>query len=200
MLRIAFSGIPGCGKTTSSRAFSAMFKPNGKTLNIEVITEHARTYMFKYGPPKNVWEQYLILDKQIDLEQSIPDAVELLITDSPLQLALQYALDLRDPSSKKDSMVIDDIFHKLNNLNTPPRYDIIFHLPPVIDPVKDGIRPDKHFDKQWRQGADESIKILCKKTFPCKKFVEVDVIPLMDRVEFCCKISEEYIKSLGEKV
>ena len=195
MYRVGFVGIPGTGKTYTSRAFSSVFKYKDKFLVTEVIAEYARSYIAKYGPLETIWEQYKILDKQLEKEDRLSPRTELLITDSPLQLAFQYSLDLRRPDSIKDSMVLDDIFHKLSSLNTPPRYDIIFHLPPVIEVVADGVRPAQHLNEEWRKQADLNIRYICKNLFPPRKWIEVTPLSIEDRVKFCCAELEKYINS-----
>jgi hypothetical protein len=200
MFRVGFVGIPGTGKSYTARAFSSVFKYDGKYLITEVIAEYARSYLAKYGPLETIWEQYKILDKQLEKEERLSPRTELLITDSPLQLAFQYSLDLRRPNSAKDSMVLDDIFHKISSLNTPPRYDIIFHLPPVIEVVADGVRPAQHLDSEWRKEADVNIKYICKNLFPPKKWIEVTPLSIEDRVKFCSEELEKYIREQKESM
>lgn len=194
VIRIGFAGIPCSGKTYLSRTICSSLKINGKFPIIELITEYARTYISKYGSIENIWEQYKILDKQLEQEEEIAPHTEVLITDSPLQLAFQYSLDVKRSGNIKDSMVLDDIFHKLSYINTPPRYDIIFHLPPAFEVVKDGIRPKHHIDPVWRTEADFNIRYICKTLFPPNKWIEVTPVPLLDRMEFCNKAIEEYVK------
>ena len=194
MYRVGFVGIPGSGKSYTARAFSSVFKYEDKFLITEVIAEYARSYLAKYGPLETIWEQYKILDKQLEKEERLSPKTELLITDSPLQLAFQYSLDLRRPDNIKDAMVLDDIFHKINSLNSPPRYDIIFHLPPVIECVNDGVRPAQHLDNDWRKQADISIRYICQNIFPPKKWIEVTPVSIEDRVKFCCEVLSNYIK------
>lgn len=192
MIRVAFSGIPSTGKTSIARALAAFFKKTETVKNIELITEYARTYIENFGPMETIWEQYKVLDKQTDKENQVPKQTDLLITDSPLPLAFLYVLDLRKDTAK-DSMVVDDMFHKINSLNRPRRYDIIFHLPPIIEVVNDGVRPEKHCDPAWRAEADNSIQFIFKTLFPPKKFVVMEATDLKARVNFCNKVLEEYL-------
>jgi len=62
-----------------------------------------------------------------------------MITDSPVLLNFAYALDLRG-SNPKDAMLVNDLFKMTSRINLPTRYDLIFHLPPFLPPVRDGIR------------------------------------------------------------
>lgn len=194
MLRIGFSGIPSSGKTFTARYFSATYKYSGNYLKTELISEYARSYLTKYGMPDSIWEQYKIVDKQIQLEDSVSSHVELLITDSPIQLGFNYAVDLRNVNNKKEEMVLRDIYHKISKLNSPPRYDIIFHLPPLLKPDVDGVRPSIHLDETWREETDKNISYLCKVLFPPKKWVLVEPTDLKERVEFCSNVLTEYIK------
>lgn len=199
VIRIGLAGIPSSGKSSTSRGISSSIRINGKFPVLELITEYARTYISKFGSIENIWEQYKILDKQLELEEEIAPNTELLITDSPLQLAFQYSLDVCRKDNMKDTMVLDDIFHKLSNLNTPQRYDIIFHLPPAIEVVKDGIRPKHHVDPVWRTEADFNIRYICKTLFPPKKWIEVTPVALNERVEFCNMAIEKYVKEMAKK-
>lgn len=194
MIRVGFTGIPSTGKTSIARALAAFFKKTEDVKNLELIAEYARTYIENYGPMETIWEQYKVLDKQLDKENRVPKHTDLLITDSPLPLAFLYVLDLRKDTAK-DSMVVDDMFHKINSLNRPRRYDIIFHLPPTIEVVNDGVRPEKHCDPVWRAEADSSLIFICKTLFPPKSFVVVEPTELKARVNFCNKTLEEYIAS-----
>jgi len=190
-INIGISGVPGTGKSSLARSLAGSLATNKNIKTVELISEYARTYIAKYGSIDSIWEQYKILDKQVDMENVIPKHTDVLITDSPVTMYFHYTLDAKKDSSK-DSMVLEDMFHKINLLNANNRYDIIFHVPPTFAPNDDGIR-SKHLDPMWREESDKSIRFICGKLFPPKKFVVVEPLDLMERVKFCNNVLQEYI-------
>lgn len=186
MLRIGFVGVPGCGKTSTARGLAAFCRGHEKLRKIELTAEYARRFITKYGHIDRVSDQYRIMQKQVEWEDTVPkDETDVIITDSPVHLGFLYALDLRRLDDKKDVMYINDIFKALNKLNCPQRYDIIFHLHPILKPVKDGVRPELHFDEKWRNEADIKIQCIFKLLFPPKQFISLESVELEDRVKEC---------------
>jgi len=194
MIRVGFTGVPGAGKTSTARGLAAYCRGDEKLRKIELVHEYARRYIAKYGSIDTVMDQYRVLQKQLDWEDSIPaDSTDVMITDSPVHLGFLYALELRK-DTPKDAVFVNDIFKKMNTLNTPPRYDIIFYLPPKLKPVKDGVRDPLHFDEGWRREADETIRHIFK-LFPPKNFVRVESTDMEDRVEECLTHLKKIINS-----
>jgi nicotinamide riboside kinase len=187
-VRIGFCGIPGTGKTSTARALAAMCRKIEKFKRVELVSEYARRYIFKYGSEGiNLTDQYKIMEKQIEWESSIPEETDLIITDSPVHLGFIYALELRK-DSYKDAMYINDIFKRLNKINAPEkRYDVVFYLPPILDPIKDGIRHEAQFTPEWREKADWRIKYVFD-LFPPKHFIELKSTELLDRVDESLKV------------
>ncbi len=195
--RIAISGVPGSGKTSLSRALSAECRRIDGLSKVELVPEYARRYIAQYGPINNVWEQVRILEKQLQWEDSVPsDHTDLLITDSPVFFSFLYCLEI-GTKSQKDAMVVNDIFKKINKLNYPPRYDIIFHLPPKLKPVQDGIRDARNFDDSWRKKMDDKIHA-CLTVFPPKKLVVIESTSMNDRVAEALENIKFNIKSMAE--
>jgi nicotinamide riboside kinase len=186
MLRIGFTGVPGAGKTSTARALAAFCRRNEKLKRVELIAEYARRYLAKYGVIDHLADQYKIMEKQLEWEDQVPkEKTDLIITDSPVHLGWLYVLEY-GTSEKKDVMYSNDIFKKLNKSNYPTRYDIVFHLPPVIKPVEDGVRPPEHFDASWRNEADSIIRFIFKQFKP-KQFIEITSVDMMDRIDECMK-------------
>lgn len=184
MLKVGFSGVPGSGKTSTARALAAFCRRNEKLKRVELIAEYARRYLTKYGSIDHLADQYKIMEKQIEWEDQIPkDSTDLIITDSPVHLGWLYVLDFGYKKSK-DIMYANDIFKRLNKINLPSRYDMIFHLSPDVIPVKDGVRPDLHFDEKWRQESDSMIKFIFKQFKP-KNFNIIKSVSLEDRISEC---------------
>lgn len=192
MKRVGFVGVPGAGKTSTARALSAFCRGN-EFKRVELVSEYARRFISKYGQMEHLAEQYRITEKQIEWEDTVPkDETDLLITDSPIFLGFLYALEYRNMEKVKDSMYINDLFKRLNKANIGYRYDLIFFLPPVLEPVKDGVRPDLHFDPNWRNQASDRIKQIFQ-LFPPKNFVILKEETIEKRVEECIKYMKEFL-------
>jgi len=190
-VRVGFSGTPGTGKTSTARALAAMCRRIESYKRVELIAEYARRYIHKYGSEGiDLSDQYKIMQKQLEWEDAIPPETDLILTDSPVHLGFIYALELRK-NTIKDTMYLNDIFKRLNKINSPEkRYDIVFHLPPVLKPVNDGIRHEDHFKDSWREKADWRIKYVFD-LFPPKHFITIESAGLLERVEECLQVLEK---------
>ena len=187
MLRIGISGLPGTGKSCLARGLSTAFIGVNGFENVEYTAEYARHYIAKYGPPKEIYEQFRIIRKQQEWEDVLPEEISLMITDCPLPMNLAYVLDMRDRKedvSLKDQMMISDIVSMLSKANYPTRYDFMFHLPPVVSPKKDGVRIDLHFEEEWRQTMEGHFSTSFD-MFPSKRLEVVVPLNHEDRVLFC---------------
>lgn len=178
MRKIAFIGIPGSGKTTLTRRLATELSLNH---NVEIIEEFARSYISKLGGIESVTEQFLITEKQIQREEHIK--ADILITDSPVFQGFNYLNDLIS-DSKKDSFYVTEIFKRIYEYNIESPYDIVFHIPPDIKPNKDGVRPDLHFDREWRQRANTVMKAL-PFIFGCKIVHEIKDKNIDKRIQEC---------------
>ena len=188
MLRIGFTGVPGAGKTSTARALVSNLRYVNNHKNIELVQEYARRYISKHGNIEHIWEQYRITSKQIEWEENITNEnLDILVTDSPIFLSFLYAIELKK-TNEKDIMVFNDIFKMLTKLNFPkPRYDIIFHLPPTIEPVDDGIRSKIQFQKEWRENSEQQIKSILN-IFQPGIMITLHENNLNDRVDKCIEI------------
>lgn len=191
MLRIGFAGVPGAGKTSTARGIASICRRVDGLKNIELSAEYARRYIAKYGSIEQVWEQFRILKKQLDWEETTGD-VDLLLTDAPVFMTMIYAQQL-SKGTRKDTMLINDLFAEMNKLNCPsPRYDIIFHLEPVIKPVEDGVRPKCNFDPKWRAETDSNIKAMFS-IFRPRLFHPVKAVDMDDRIAECMTVIDELL-------
>jgi nicotinamide riboside kinase len=186
MVRIGFTGVPGAGKTSLARGVASSCRGIQSLKNLELCAEYARRYIAQYGSIESIWEQYRILNKQVNWENAVGE-VDLLITDSPVFMGLAYA-SLMNTRSEKDAMILSDIFKALTKLDRPePRYDIIFHLPPKLKPVEDGVRPASNFDPEWRSQMDAQITSVFT-IFRPKQFHVVQAETVDTRVDECISI------------
>lgn len=182
MIRVGIAGIPSTGKTSLARALSGFCITNQKFSKVELISEAAREYISRYGSIDSIADEYLILESQIDWENRYSE-IDLMITDSPINLIGAYAQYLKRDGNVKDTLFMEKIWRKINNLGT--RYDIIFYLPyNAFKPVKDGVRPDLHLDDSWRDKTDRMIRSTLE-MFPPKKLVEIKEVSLYNRVGEC---------------
>ena len=193
MIRVGFAGVPGAGKTSTARGLASVCRRLDGLKNVELCAEYARRYIAKYGAIESVWEQFRILKKQIDWEDTV-GAADLILTDAPVFLGFMYA-QMLNSGSAKDVMLINDLFNEMNKLNSPmPRYDLIFHLPPKVEAVRDGVRPESNFDPEWRSRADAQLKAAFLVFKPCV-FYTVQATGLTERVEECLGVLQKVIQT-----
>lgn len=199
MIRVGFTGVPGSGKTSTARALVSKLRHHNEFKRMELVQEYARRYISKHGPMDGLWEQYRILCKQREWEDSVTnDKLDILVTDSPIFLSFIYAV-LFPKKTKKDIMVCNDVFKLLNKLNFPEhRYDMIFHLPPVVNPVDDGVRVSQHLNSKWRETANKMI-VTTMNIFPPKNYREITSTSLEERVDECIDILTACWGTNGER-
>jgi nicotinamide riboside kinase len=195
MIRAGIVGVPGSGKTTLSRAVAAACRGSDGLSHIELVSEYARRYISKHGPIESIFEQYRILEKQCEWEESVcNDKLDLMLTDSPIFMGFIYCCEL-PKSTSKEIMFFNDIFKKMVKLNNPiPRYDFIFHLDPTLEPVDDGVRKAEHFNKEWREKSNMMIQATME-IFKPRKFIKIKPSELNKRVSICIGILQTAVKT-----
>lgn len=182
MLKVGFSGVPSTGKSSLTHAVSMALKQIPEFRRVELIAEYARTYIRKYGPIDTIWEQYKIVEIQKEWEMHInPSYTDVLLADSPIQLAFLYATQLND-GSVKSQMVISDIFKKISRYTSEYPYDIIFHLPyNGIEIRSDDVREESFLNEDWRRDADAFTRSLFS-MFKPKHFIILEESAMDARV------------------
>ena len=120
MLRIGYIGVPSSGKTQVARALSSLAIVSEKFKTVDLVGEYARDYISKFGSIDSIHEQYRILEKQLEWEETKEkNPPELLITDSPIFLAFVYSMHYKEDTIK-DAAVLSNIFKKLSNWSNFP--------------------------------------------------------------------------------
>lgn len=187
VFRVGFSGVPCTGKTSTARVLAGVARQ--KLNSVELVDEYARKFIRDQGAIESIQDQALILDKQVSREDQFNEKI--IITDSPIFLGFMYCLDLKT-DKKGDELYLNHVFEKMNTLNRGRRYDIIFHLNPVINPHNDGIRLKNQLNDTWREEANNALFFVWK-LFPPKKIYIIDETELHKRVDFCMeKINENF--------
>lgn len=177
MLRIGITGAPGSGKSTLARRIVSCVR------GAELVSEYARRYISKHGEITSMWEQYRILHKQLEWEDSVKG--DILVTDSPVFLGAVYCMELPRITSK-DIMCYADVVKTMLKLNHPiPRYDMVLHLsmlPNDID-IDDGVRRKEHLDTSYNKLLDDRTVIVTRDMFPPKRYYNISCVNLKDREE-----------------
>lgn len=187
MIRVGLTGVPGAGKTSTARYLAGCCRAHKDLKNVELVHEYARRYISKYGM-SGLDDQILVMNKQKEWEDRVGE-VDLLITDSPIFLGFAYALEMYEHmatqptcSAEKNAMQLSHIFKTMLKMNTPPRYDLILHLPPIIQPVEDGVRASYQFKQDWRNAMNARMESVLN-IFKPKLMVTLKSITIEDRVE-----------------
>lgn len=139
--KIAIVGSPSSGKTSTAEALKVKLKLAG--YNAEIAHEYPRTYIQRYGVADHPLEQFLILERQAQVEATIQAHHDITICDSSTFLCYIYGSRLVNDSYGKISDVklahFKNVLYKsaMNHLGT---YDFIFYVPCLGTMEDDGIR------------------------------------------------------------
>jgi nicotinamide riboside kinase len=125
--RIVFIGAAGCGKSTL--ATDVFSKLKQQSFNVDMVTEWIRGEINARGPMQSIWEQYRTRNHQKELEDAIPDAVELSIVDSGTLTPYFYSTLYADGKNARERLVLQDMYRYLMDDLYLGRYDLIFYLP-----------------------------------------------------------------------
>lgn len=139
MKKIVFIGAPGSGKTTLTNGVFAALKTRG--INVEIAPEMIRYDVQQSGAMQSVWEQYRTRNRQKELEDAIPDSVEILVSDAGTISMYFFAVHYINPENARERLVLQDMYRYLLDDIYLNRYDLIFYLPtqPNVD-TDDGTR------------------------------------------------------------
>lgn len=166
-MKIAFIGLPCCGKTTLAKKVS-------QYLAGSYVPEMARFYIKNIGRPLESGDQYIIAKFQSDLEKELELSEGITVCDVPV-----YTSAIYDYVYNKGKDV-----DKILELSNQHNYDIIFNIVDSPEYKEDGIR---------YHTKEDLIKLeqLIKKYNKGQKIVNIFGIDKTDRFE---KILEALLK------
>lgn len=185
--KIAFIGSAGSGKSTLATDVFTHMKKLG--VNAELITEWIRYDIQMNGPLQNIWEQYRTLHHQRTMEDSVPETVEWMITDSGCLTPYFYSCLYTDQADERQRLVLSDMFKFMIDDLYQKRYYKVFFLPASeIYSKKSDIADDG-----TRYQTPEELEILDQHmTLVFSKMFKVDNVHVLD-----CPVSERTQKVLG---
>lgn len=183
--KVAFIGSAGSGKSTIAADVFTRLKKTGH--NAELITEWIRYDIQQNGPMMSIWEQYRTLGHQRQLEDSVPENVEWVITDSGCLTPYFYACLYTSTANERERLVLADMFRYLIDDLYKKRYTHIFFLPAKLtynetgidDIADDGTR---YQSKEELDILDNHMSLVFTQMFKTENMHVLD-IPLDDRAE-----------------
>ena len=181
---IGICGGPSSGKTTLSRALTNELCLLGH--NAEQVTEYARFHtarcsQYPVNHPRDLLYQYMVLEKQLEWENAIPQTMEYVVSDSPVIIGMIYTHALTN--FEDYNQVAFYHLHYQHILQHKNRYNPLFYLPyGDIEFKLDGLRNQ---DAGRAQRIGEKIKAFL--VFHDISFHEV-VGTLDERIEKCISI------------
>lgn len=122
-MKIAFIGLPSCGKTTLAKQVKEL------TGGI-YVPEVARMYINSISRPLKSGDQYRIASIQSQLEKELENPFKLTICDVPVYTSAIYDVVY---NKNKDA-------RKILELSNQHQYDIIFHIKDTLFYEQDEVR------------------------------------------------------------
>ncbi len=183
MQRIGICGGPSTGKTTLARALVNRLNLVGH--NAEYITEYAR-YHINMCKQHGVFDreplhQAVILYNQLKIENSVPEEVDFMITDSAVTMYPVYGWMLSDPNNYNHRQFFLQLYEQI--IEQHDRYSHILYVPQNIPYKADGTRSE---DLDKAKDIGERIRAFL--VFHGYSFYEVGASDLDERVEECFNI------------
>jgi hypothetical protein len=169
---IGFCGAPSSGKDKIADALNLCLSNP-----CEKVNEEARRYIEEHGSIDNIFQQYLIMQKQLKREEDILSSYQVAISASPVFLAYFYAaLFVDQNSSRSEISVLSDIYSSA--IFSLKRYNYLFYCDPLINYESDGIRFQNNLQLESLSLSIKSFLMLHS-----KKFVILPSISIEERME-----------------
>lgn len=169
--------------TTIARAL--VNRLNLADYNAEYVTEYARYHinMCKQHnvPDRDPLHQAVILHNQLKIENSVPEEVEFMITDSAVVMHPVYGWMLSDHNNYNHRQFFLQMYEEI--ISQRDRYEHILFVPQNIPYKADGTRSE-----DLEKAKDISNRIHAFLTFHGYTFYEVKSVNLDDRVEECFEV------------
>lgn len=182
MKKIGICGGPSAGKSTVARALVNQLNLTG--YNAEYIAEYARYHINmckKNGiTDRDPLHQAVILHNQLRIEDSVPDEVDYMVTDSAIVMYPVYSWMLSDHTNYNHRQFFLQLYEQV--ISSHDRYDHIIYIPQSIPYKADGTRSE---DLEKAREIGERIKAFL--VFHGYTFHEVQSTSLEDRVEECIR-------------
>lgn len=134
-IKIAVISGPGTGKTTLCKEVDNILGLMGK--NSGLCLEFARTYVNRFGPPANVFEQFVVYQGQKRREDDLARC-EYIICDNATFLCYVYATFNIDFRNDKERYALNELYNMA--LKDMFSYDEIFYIPREFSLSRDGTR------------------------------------------------------------
>lgn len=162
-VKIGLLAGPGSGKSTLAAGVFTHCKQKG--IPIYLVTEFAREEIDRGWKPDSIAEQFRILKEQRLREDSIPEQIKVMITDSPVFFSYFYSLwySIDHFADKRILLSLYDEF--LSDLN---RYDYIYIVNRIKPYARDGTR------EQTKHDSDK-ITILLKSIMDLHKIPYIEI-------------------------
>jgi len=131
---IGIAGPPSSGKDTLADSLNSVLINSSNKVH-----EYAREYVEKYGPPKSIFEQYVIYSKQFERENEIRSIYQVAICSSPRFLSWFYASKLLCRTDRREAElgVLSELYK--NALKSLFDYSFIIYCEP-LEYDDDGLR------------------------------------------------------------
>ena len=138
MKKITLVGSAGAGKSTLAHGIFTSLKK--KNINVEIAHEFIRGEVQRNGPMQSIWEQYRTRSHQKEIEDAIPQSVDVMISDCGTLSMYFYAVNYFKNNNPRDRLVLQDMYKYLIDDIYLKRYDLIFYLPATKGLIEDGTR------------------------------------------------------------
>lgn len=132
-VKCAFIGGPGIGKTTLIKQLDVEYSMAGYISNI--CLDFARTYIIRYGPPKSIFEQFLMYEGQKQQEAEVAYC-DIVFCDNATILNYVYGLVLYDNKDNREVYALMKLFEWA--MKDLPDYEL-FYIPREFALHLDGV-------------------------------------------------------------
>lgn len=143
-MKIALVGAPSCRKSTTAEYLNVQLKQ--AKINSSVCPEVARNYILRYGQISDPWEQLVIFNEQVRLENELTAVHDVVVCDSSSWIGYIYCDMLMGPSPTSKVFNLKQTLYR-SVYEQLKSYDYTFFMP-IQEPVfNDGVRKQTDDDR-----------------------------------------------------